>query len=40
MEYKILPCSMGTNCYLAWCPESKEALVIDPALNPENPSGN
>lgn len=22
--------ALGTNCYLAWCRESKEALVIDP----------
>lgn len=36
MEYKILPVgSMGTNCYLAWCPESKEALVIDPGFEPQ-----
>lgn len=36
MEYKTLPVgSMGTNCYLAWCPESKEALVIDPGFEPE-----
>jgi glyoxylase-like metal-dependent hydrolase (beta-lactamase superfamily II) len=36
MEYKILPLgSMGTNCYLAWCPESKEALVIDPGFEPQ-----
>ena len=36
MEYKTLPVgSMGTNCYLAWCPENKEALVIDPGFEPE-----
>lgn len=36
MEYKILPVgSMGTNCYLAWCPENKEALVIDPGFEPQ-----
>lgn len=36
MEYKTLPVgSMGTNCYLAWCPDTKEALVIDPGFEPQ-----
>ena len=36
MEYKTLPVgSMGTNCYLAWCSESKEALIIDPGFEPQ-----
>src|SRR5690554_83522 len=26
---------MGTNCYLAWCPDTKEALVVDPGAEAE-----
>jgi len=25
----------GVNCYLVWCPETREALVIDPGQEPE-----
>jgi glyoxylase-like metal-dependent hydrolase (beta-lactamase superfamily II) len=36
MEYRALTLgSMATNCYLAWCPESMEALVIDPGFEPD-----
>lgn len=25
----------GVNCYLVWCPETREALVVDPGQEPE-----
>ena len=28
--------ALGTNCYVAWCEETKEAIVIDPAFSTEN----
>lgn len=36
MEIKRLPLgSMGTNCYLAWCPKTLEGVVIDPGFDGE-----
>ena len=33
MKIKTMPLgNMGTNCYLAWCGETKEAIVIDPGF--------
>jgi hydroxyacylglutathione hydrolase len=28
--------ALGTNCYVVWCEETKEAIVIDPAFSTEN----
>lgn len=34
MEVKTLALGqMGTNCYLAWCGETREAIIIDPGSN-------
>lgn len=36
MEYKTLAVgNMETNCYLVWCRDSKEAIVIDPGFEGE-----
>ncbi|MGQ9566041.1 MAG: MBL fold metallo-hydrolase [Candidatus Bathyarchaeales archaeon] len=28
--------ALGTNCYVVWCEETKEAIVVDPAFSTEN----
>jgi hypothetical protein len=28
--------ALGTNCFVGWCEETKEAVVIDPGFSIEN----